>query len=624
MHGVIELVDDDLMSVIVNWATADYFDRSPAELSGRRFSELGVPAADIQMLRQRCQVLGGVGGEDRFEHEIEVPGLGRRHLRVTLRLLGRGANARQFVCNAEDTTESTAAFHRLRRTEQSFAALVKNLAGAVYRCQPNADATVEFISDACTAITGYTSDELIGNRLAALRSLVHRDDAPTMRERLKLTLVERREYSDEYRIVHRDGTVRWVLDRAQGAYDEAGNLLHVEGLLVDVTERRHAAIERRELQEQLLHAQRVDSIGRLVGGVAHDFNNLLAVVLGHADMLGEELGPTSPLSEHVSEIRGAADRSVHLARQLLGYARRQQMAPTILNLNETVSAAISMLRRLIGETIDIRWVPDADAWPVLIDPTQLDQILTNLCLNSRDAMSGTGALTISTRNEVLGAEYVATHRGAVAGEYVELFVGDAGSGMGAETLERIFEPFFTTKSAGMGTGLGMATVYGIIKQNRGYIDIRSQPGKGTEVRVYFPRHVDPVEPTPDGLDSPDLPRGAERILLVEDDPALLRTERRILESLGYSVIATQSPNDAAVLAARYAGRINLLVTDVIMPGLNGPVLADHLQSQVPSLKVVFMSGYDGVGTILPADAVFVAKPFTTRQLAVAVRNVLDA
>lgn len=626
MQGVIEVTDDNIVSVIVNAAVADFFDRPAAGLSGHTFSELGVPAADIRAIRERCLAIDRAREDVRFQYDVEMPVLGRRNLRVTLRAIGSGTYGRQFVCNAEDETESTTAVHQLKRSEQSFATLVKNLAGAVYRCRNDPQWTLEFVSDGCLAITGYRPDELIGNRIASLGSLIHQDDAPGVWERCKQSLAERRECSNEYRLVHGDGSVRWVWDRAQGVYDDSGVLQHIEGLLIDITERRQESDERRQLSEQLLHAQRVDSIGRLAGGVAHDFNNLLAVMLSHTELMSLDLEPAHPLQENIAEIRSAAERSAHLTRQLLGFARRQPIAPRVLDVNAALSASSNMLRRLLGGQVDVRWLPSADAWPVHIDPTQLDQILTNLCVNARDAMSGAGTLTIATSNAPLDAKFAATHPGARAGDYVELLVADNGSGMDAHTLAHIFDPFFTTKPAGKGTGLGMATVYGIVKQNGGYIDVSSALGRGTTIRVSIPRHVDPREVTAEFDVDSGAPRGDETILLVDDDPALLRMCARVLETLGYSVLAAHSPADAATLAAADSGHIHLLVTDIVMPGMDGRVLAEHLRAARPRLSVLFMSGYpDGAterGT-LPAGASFLPKPFTAGQLAAIVRTTLD-
>ncbi len=625
MHAVVEIGEHEVVCVIGNRAAAEFLDRTPEQLVGRPLTALGIPASQVEDLRRQCRLQSETLGAGRFESELDLPGRGPRRLRTTVRHIGPGASGPQFAVNSEDVTESTTAAFSLRRAEQSFATLVRNLAGAVYRCRNDEEWTLEFISQGCLPITGYQPNDLIGNRIASLGSLVHRDDAARVRASCQASLAERRDCSNEYRIVHRDGSVRWVWDRAQGIYDDAGTLLHIEGLLIDITDRLKETEERNQLNEQLLHAQRVASIGRLAGGVAHDFNNLVAVVLGHADLLGSQVPAHSPLHEHITEIRSAAERSVHLTRQLLGFARRQPIAPTVLDLNSSVDAALSMLRRLIGESIEVGWVPGSEIWPVRMDPTQLDQILTNLCVNARDAMETGGALLLGTANVELDASFAATHAGAVIGEYVRLQVVDSGTGMDDHTLAHIFDPFFTTKEVGRGTGLGMATVYGIVKQNRGYIDVISAPDAGTTINVYLPRHVAVVEPEVDVAVGSNAPRGTESILLVEDDLALLRTGELVLTSLGYTVVATHSPVEAAVMGTTGGLHFDLLVTDIVMPGLTGRILADHLIAELPGIAVLYMSGYTSMENAPPGGSRhFIAKPFTPAELARKVRDVLDA
>ncbi|MEA3247259.1 MAG: PAS domain-containing protein [Gemmatimonadota bacterium] len=626
MHAVVEVGGDDLTCVVINKAGAALVGLHPSAIADHRLSELGFPPALAAVLRDRAAESERTGGTVRFEQAVTLGDLGARHLRVTLRPLGPGPSGPQFVVNAEDITETTTATDALRRTERSYATLIRNLAGAVYRRRNDAAWTTEFVSDGCLPITGYRPDELVGNRIASVGGLIHPDDAPRVREAYRLSLADRRECSNEYRIVRRDHTVRWVWDRAQGVFGDDGRLEAVEGLLIDITERREEAHERRQLGDQLLHAQRLASVGRLAGGVAHDFNNLLAVVLGHADLLAADLDAAHPLHENIAEIKSAANRSIHLSRQLLGFARRQPMSPKVLDLNAALSGALNMLRRLIGESVDVVWLPTADLWSVQMDPTQLDQIVTNLALNSRDAMPGGGTLTIATRNAVLDAAFVATHRGAVAGEYAAFEVNDTGSGMDEYTLSQIFEPFFTTKGPGLGTGLGMATVYGIVKQNSGYIDIVSAPGSGTRTTVYIPRMTEAPSQPEEIPVGDDVPRGTEMILLVEDDKALLRTGQLLLRSLGYTVVATHSPLDAAVLAAANPA-IDLLITDVVMPHMNGHLLAEHLRHAMPRLAVLFISGYAAIDAKALAAAPgtgFLAKPFTTAQIATKVRAVLDS
>lgn len=624
-RGVLEVFDNDARILVTNGAAASFAGVPASELAGRGIRALVTDGVVVDRFVQRCRDAAASGGE-RFEEVVEWANGETRTLRVTVRPLDPGSRGALVAVTAEDITESTSESHRLRRSARSFHLLVKNLAGAVYQRRPDATWTLEFISDGSYAVCGYRPADLVGDTaVVQMANLIHPQDVAAVVEQAERAFAARQEFTAEYRILHSDGTEHWVWDRAQGVYDDDGVLLGVEGILTDITERRREADERAQLLQQLLHAQRVDSVGRLAGGVAHDFNNLLAVVLGHADLIRTELPPDSPLIEYLDEIRSAADRSVHLTRQLLGYARRQPTSPREVNLNEAIPSAINMLRRLIGERIEVAWRPGAVVWPVMIDPTQVDQVLTNLCLNSRDAIHGTGRITIATRNVRLDDAFVSTHRGARVGEFVELLVADTGCGMDNHVLAHLFDPFFTTKEPGKGTGLGMATVYGIVKQNRGYVGVETAVGSGTAIRIYFERYRAPVDRPPAVEPVAPMPRGSETVLLVEDEPALLKIGTRILEGVGYRVLAAGSPTDAAALAAVHGKSIDLLVTDVIMPTMNGRDLADHLRADFPQLEVLFMSGYaDTAFDGAEPDAVhYIAKPFTAGAFASKVRAVLD-
>ncbi len=379
-------------------------------------------------------------------------------------------------------------------------------------------------------------------------------------------------------------------------------------------------IKRHAIEAQLAQVQKMESIGRLAGGVAHDFNNMLGVIIGQAELVADQLPPGSPLADQIREIRQAAEHSAELTRQLLAFARKQPISPQVLDLNETIAGMLKMLRRLIGENIELVWVPGPDLGHVRIDPGQLDQILANLCINARDAIAETGRVTIETgRVTVSGAE--ASNPVAVPpGEYAGLVVTDNGQGMDQSILSHLFEPFFTTKELGKGTGLGLATVYGIVKQNHGYILVDSHPGRGSTFRILLPFHV--VSPagsqTGQALRSPQAGAG-HTILVVEDESALLALTRTMLEKLGYRVLTAMTPADALELARRHEGGIDLLLTDVVMPGMNGRDLARQLLVLYPKLKRCFMSGYtsDVIAHqgVLETGVVFLQKPFTSQELA---------
>ena len=399
-------------------------------------------------------------------------------------------------------------------------------------------------------------------------------------------------------------------------------------MIVDITELKHAEDEKSRLEAQLHQAQKMESVGRLAGGVAHDFNNMLSVILGQANLALMDMDPSQPLYVHLEEIRKAAERSADLTRQLLAFARRQAVAPKLLDLNQTVSGMLTMLKRLIGEDIDLKWQPGAELWPARMDPSQIDQILANLCSNSRDAISGGGAISIETSNCTIDQSYCAHNAGFVPGDYVKLAVSDNGCGMDREVLSHIFEPFFTTKGVGQGTGLGLATVFGAVKQNNGSINVYSEPGLGTTFTIYLPRQANQVarsEPEP-GPVPPE--HGQETILLVEDEGSVLNMANLILTRQGYTVLAANSPGEALRLAEEHAGEISLLMTDVVMPGMSGRELAQELMRIHPRLKRLFMSGYtsDIIAHhgVLDEGVHFIQKPFTMADLAAKVRQVLDS
>ena len=382
------------------------------------------------------------------------------------------------------------------------------------------------------------------------------------------------------------------------------------------------AAERAELQVRLVQAQKLESVGRLAGGIAHDFNNILNIIIGCAEMAASESDPSS-VSSYLTEILKAATRSADLTRQLLGFARRQTVMPRVVDLNDFVSASLKMLRRLIGEHVTLSWHPGRDVWPVRIDPVQVDQILVNLVANARDAIGDAGAVVIHTENVPPSSIFM--YPGLPAGDYVRLAVVDDGKGMDAETQNHLFEPFYTTKPAGRGTGLGMASVDGIVRQNGGLISVTSAVGRGTTVNVLLPRVVmitATISPAAEATRG-----GTETILLVEDEPALLRLATRSLESLGYTVLSASRPDDAIVMAREHRGPLHMLLTDVVMPGMNGRKLADRLLEGAPNLKCLFMSGYtDGIigkGGVLDDDVHFLQKPFSPKSLADKVRQVLE-
>jgi signal transduction histidine kinase/DNA-binding response OmpR family regulator len=394
-----------------------------------------------------------------------------------------------------------------------------------------------------------------------------------------------------------------------------------------ITAHKRGEAEKEALTIQLQQAQKMESVGQLAGGVAHDFNNMLGVITGYAELALMKMDPSEPVYNNLIEIRTAAERSADLTRQLLAFARKQTIAPKVIDLNATVSGMLKMLKRLIGEDMHITWQQAPDLWLINIDPSQIDQMLANLCVNARDAITDVGRITIETGNIIIDANYRATHAYVEPGEYVRLVVSDDGVGMDKETLTHIFEPFFTTKGVGRGTGLGLATVYGIVKQNNGFINVCSEPGHGTTFSIYLQRHTGKNGEAPKEGTTASAPGGNETLLLVEDEPSILKMAGLILEGYGYTVLTAGTAAEAIRLFKEQSGTIHLLMTDVVMPGMNGRVLLKELRAFNPQLNCLFMSGYtaDVIAHhgVLDEGVHFIQKPFSLSDLANKVREVLD-
>ena len=397
---------------------------------------------------------------------------------------------------------------------------------------------------------------------------------------------------------------------------------------MEVEENRSAAeAQNEQLSAQLAQAQKLEAVGRLAGGVAHDFNNLLMGIMGCAEMCKDDLSAGHPNHDLLDEILDNARRSADLTRQLLAFARREPVSPLVLYLNEVIEGMLKLLHRLLGENVSLEWSPGRDLWPILMDPTQIDQILANLCVNARDAINGVGTLRIQTSNRKITDSEARCHTGYIRGDFVMLSVADDGSGMSEEVQAQIFDPFYTTKSSGRGTGLGLSTVYGIIQQNNGFVDVTSEPGVGTTFRIYFPRTEQPVSIDAETQDTDRGKKATETILLVEDEDSIRNVLARSLEHLGYNVLAAGTTHESIRIAKTYAGTIHLLLTDVIMPEMNGKELAAELQRLRPDMRVLFMSGYTAdvitqQGRI-DSDVDFIQKPVTQEVLSSTIRELLD-
>ena len=401
---------------------------------------------------------------------------------------------------------------------------------------------------------------------------------------------------------------------------------YLAGFTVDITQRKREAEEKEHLQADLAQALKMESVGRLAGGVAHDFNNMLMGVMGYAELCRDELPADHRAQHYLKELTNTAKRSADLTRQLLAFARKQPIAPESLDLNDVIAGMLKLLRRLIGENVDLTWMPAAKLWTVRLDPTQLDQILVNLCVNARDAIGTTGCVAVASANAILDRAYCTTHAGAVPGEYVLLTVRDNGCGVAPDALAHIFEPFYTTKGVGKGTGLGLATVYGIIRQNHGHIAVRNnEPEPGATFEIYLPRFSGAEEVSVDADPSASPSSRSETVLLVEDEKAPRDACDHFLKSLGYTTLVAASPAEAQRLFAQHQKAIDLLLTDVVMPGMNGQELAKQLTADKPDLKILYMSGY-AADVIIDQETggegfFFLGKPFLRDDLARKLREV---
>ena len=514
-----------------------------------------------------------------------------------------------------DQTEERRIEQELRESEMRFRGFVENAHDVVYSLSP--EGVFTYVSPNWPDFLGEGAQNPLGQ---PFDHLIHPDDLVICRQFFEKTLIGgEKQTSPEYRVKFSEDGWRWHVSSGSPVKDEDGQVTGFIGIARDVTEQV-------ALREQLLQSQKVEAVGQLAGGVAHDFNNMLGVILGNAELALTKLTPDDPLFRRLTQIVDAAQRSAEVTGQLLAFARRQTVAPKVLDLNTVVGGMLQMLERLIGEDIDIAWHPVPDLWQIRIDPSQLDQLLANLCVNARDAIGGVGKITIETGNVSFDEQYCARHIDVFPGDYVLLAVSDDGCGIEKGLQAQIFEPFFTTKGVGRGTGLGLATVHGIVKQNKGFINVYSELDKGTTFRIYLPRQIGEVE---EMLTREDfaIPSGrGETVLVVEDDQAILELAKTMLENHRYQVLPVSSPSEAIRLAKSKEDAIDLMVTDVVMPEMNGRDLAGIIKALQPDMKVLFMSGYTANVIahhgVLDEGVHFIQKPFSSAEFAVKVQDAI--
>jgi PAS domain S-box-containing protein len=496
---------------------------------------------------------------------------------------------------------------------------------AIGMAQSSPDGRFIRVNQRFCEIMGYSREELL--RLT-FRDITHPDDIPRDEQNVaRLLRGELSRYAVEKRYLRKDGGMVWGNLTLSLLHSASGDPVHFVVVVEDITGQKRAEDERRNLERQLLQAQKMESVGRLAGGVAHDFNNHLAVINGYCAMLLDEMGPGNPLREQLDEILLAGNRAATLTQQLLAFSRKQVAEPRVISLNDVVAEAGKMLSRLIGDDIEIVTHFDPGLGSVVADPSQMNQVLMNMAINARDAMPHGGRIIIGTSNIDLDEGYAAQHAGVAAGPYVLLSITDTGAGMTQDVVQHIFEPFFTTKDTGVGTGLGLSTVYGIVKQAGGWVWVYSEPGKGSTFKVYLPRAGGAPEPLSAPVSAVDTLRGTETVLVVEDQPEVRRLTLAMLESQGYRLLEAANGTEALSLSGRHPEPIHLLITDVVMPGMTGKELATRLLALRPSLKTLYTSGYTANAIahegVLDPGVAYLPKPFSRAQLAAKVREVLS-
>ncbi len=617
---LIAYIDREEKYGFVNRAYASWYRVRQEDLIGKKVSELLKPDA---YERASANIKKALGGQSVwYENQVVDPEGRKRLVSVAYEPFYSGARVVGLVATLTDVTEQKCAAEELKERERQLSSMISNLPGFVYRCANDHNWTMTFISEQCAELTGYRASDFLQNKIT-YNEIVRPDYREPLREKWQETLRRKDFFEDEYPIIAASGETRWVWERGRGVFDPSGELLFLEGFIWNVTDRKREEQEKEKLRIQLTQAQKMESVGRLAGGIAHDFNNMLSVILGRVDMGMMRVDPAQPLYKDLQEIRKAAERSANLTRQLLAFARKQTVSLKVLDLNETVERMLKILQRLIGEDIEIVWRPGKAPSPVKMDPVQIDQILFNLCVNAKDAIGGVGRIIIETENAIFDDDHCAVHRDFLPGDYATLCVSDNGCGMDAATLDKLFEPFFTTKAVGQGTGLGLSTVYGIVQQHSGFIHVYSEPGKGSTFRIYLPRHLD-ASAEPAGKENAAAATGTETILLVEDEPAILEMVRIMIRRLGYTVLSAGKPTEAMELARNFTGEIHLLMSDVIMPEMNGRDLARSIASLHPQIRLLFMSGYPANVIarqgVLDEGVHFIQKPFLMKDLATKLRE----
>lgn len=522
---------------------------------------------------------------------------------------------------AEDITAQKQAEEALRESEERYRRLAENAPDIIYRYELIPRCGFTYVSPAVTAIVGYTPDEHYSDPELGFK-IVHPDDRYLLEKLLEGKIPCDRPLV--LRWIHKNGSVIWTEQRNVPIYDEQGNMIALEGIARDITDRKKAEEEREKLQQQILQLQKMESIGRLAGGIAHDFNNVLNVILGYGEIILSKLHPQDPLREYVTHIVEAGKRAANLTQQLLAFSRKQTLKPQVTDINILIRNIEDMLHRLVGEDVILELSLSSNIGMVKVDPVQIEQVILNLVVNARDAMPHGGKLLIKTTTVNLDKDYVARYADLNPGKYVVLSVTDTGIGMDKETLSRIFEPFFTTKEKG--TGLGLATAYGIVRQSGGHIWVYSEPGRGTTFKIYLP--VVEAKSEIVSVKSEELHSGrGEHILVVEDEKSLRELMVSFLTMLGYTVTVAANGGEALLLVEEKGVIPDLIITDIVMPYITGKQLVERLRRKHPYLKVIYMSGYASEAVFdkeeMESNTLFIQKPFSPKKLSEKIRMILN-